>query len=95
VSAALLTHTVLSPRIRLGEEVRIQPAVFADDDWSEDRPDGVSTLRHYLRAIGRRNWVGLAPLTLIPLVTLVRLASVPAVIERTLAAGGTEPERVA
>lgn len=36
--------------------------------------DGVSTLHHYLRALWRRKWVGLAPLVVIPLVTLVATA---------------------
>jgi Mrp family chromosome partitioning ATPase len=31
----------------------------------------VSTLRHYLHVLWRRKWIGLAPLVLIPLVTLV------------------------
>ena len=35
-----------------------------------DRPDGVSTLRHYLHVLWRRKWIGLAPLVLIPLVAL-------------------------
>ena len=99
----------------------------------EDRPNGVSTLRHYLHALWRRKWLVLAPLVLIPLVALIatlrqealyeasadvfvnrqevattsligetpaldnadrtmetqaRLARVPAVVDRTLAAAG-------
>ena len=37
----------------------------------EDRPNGVSTLRHYLDALWRRKWLALAPLVLIPLVALI------------------------
>ena len=42
------------------------------DDYRPDvRLDGVSTLRHYLQALWRRKWVALAPLVVIPLITLV------------------------
>ncbi|MGH3110673.1 MAG: division plane positioning ATPase MipZ [Gaiellaceae bacterium] len=36
----------------------------------ESRPDGVSTVRHYLQALWRRKWIGLVPLVVIPLVVL-------------------------
>lgn len=128
-----MTHALLSPRIRRGEEVRIHSAAPGEDRLFDDRPDGVSTLRSYLQSVWRRKWIALAPLVLIPLVTLVaslgqrslyeatadvlvnrqevatttlvgetpalddpgrtmatqaRLARVPVVIERTLAAAG-------
>jgi Mrp family chromosome partitioning ATPase/capsular polysaccharide biosynthesis protein len=76
---ALLTHTVLSPRIRRGQGAEMQ--VPRDDYQSEVRPDGVSTLRHYLQALWRRKWVGLAPLVAIPLVTLVATLRQPALYE--------------
>lgn len=66
-----LTETVLSSRIRQGEEAHIQAAESADDHRTEVGPDGVSTLRSYLQALRRRKWLVLTPLIVIPVVVLV------------------------
>ncbi len=49
----------------------MQAAVPESPYRSEVGPDGVSTLRHYLRALWRRKWIGLVPVVVLPLVTLV------------------------
>ncbi len=52
----------------------MQAAVGDGDFRSEGPPDGVSTLRYYLEPLWRRKWVFLAPLLLLPLVTLIATA---------------------
>ena len=64
-----------------GEEAHIQAAVPADDNRTEVRPDGVSTLRLYVQAIWRRKWLVLVPLVLLPLVTLLASLRQPSVYE--------------
>jgi Mrp family chromosome partitioning ATPase len=54
-----------------GEEAAIQAAMPGDDYGHEVRPDGISTLRHYLEAVWRRKWVALVPIVLVPLVVLL------------------------
>jgi tyrosine-protein kinase len=74
-----LTETVLSPRIRQGEEAHIEGP--ADQHRTEPRPDGVSTLRQYWQALWRRKWLVLVPLVLLPLVAFVTSRSQEAVYE--------------